>query len=271
MKRLFALAAGTCLFATPAFAVEHAVTNLDSPVPAGESWGSLPGENSGTTEITASTALESNGSLHLSGDRTRVQTGIQYNGFATNLGVTADQLFSYTGDFIVNDGGGNAAGTGGIQSPAFRVYLNNATTNQRSELIWEAAYNGGYTTGAKTSLSSDGIFWRYIAGCGAVIQGGGCGSGTYEQHTLEAWGDLIGNGWYLSALGVGNGSGAGLDFDALVDNLTLSTTNANFGTQSYDFQVEGAVPEPATWLMMIVGFGAVGSQLRRKRTNLARA
>lgn len=34
-----------------------------------------------------------------------------------------------------------------------------------------------------------------------------------------------------------------------------------------DFQTAGAVPEPATWLMMIVGFGAVGRGLRRFRAS----
>jgi hypothetical protein len=29
------------------------------------------------------------------------------------------------------------------------------------------------------------------------------------------------------------------------------------------------VPEPATWAMMILGFGAVGSTIRRRRTRLA--
>eukprot|EP01041_Mallomonas_annulata_P030223 gene30223-52331_t len=31
-----------------------------------------------------------------------------------------------------------------------------------------------------------------------------------------------------------------------------------------------AVPEPATWAMMILGFGLVGSQVRRRRLKLAR-
>ena len=30
-----------------------------------------------------------------------------------------------------------------------------------------------------------------------------------------------------------------------------------------------AVPEPATWAMMIIGFGAVGSMIRRRRAVVA--
>jgi hypothetical protein len=29
--------------------------------------------------------------------------------------------------------------------------------------------------------------------------------------------------------------------------------------------IQTAVPEPATWLVMILGFGAVGAMLRRRR------
>ena len=32
--------------------------------------------------------------------------------------------------------------------------------------------------------------------------------------------------------------------------------------------IEAAVPEPATWAMMLIGFGAMGVQLRRRRPAL---
>ena len=35
------------------------------------------------------------------------------------------------------------------------------------------------------------------------------------------------------------------------------------------FKVGGAVPEPATWALMLAGFGLVGSAIRRKRVALA--
>lgn len=53
----------------------------------------------------------------------------------------------------------------------------------------------------------------------------------------------------------------------------LSTQPRNVPTdvQNFDYQVVvrqvGAVPEPATWGMMLVGFGAVGMTLRRRRRN----
>ena len=234
------MAAAIAAVAAPAMA-QTAVTNLNSPLPAGSSFGSIAGENSAgsTTEISSTTALDANGALHIAGDRTRVQTGVQYGGapgFPTNLGITADQLVSLTGDYVVNNGG-----AGGIQSPAFRVYLNNSSTNQRGELIWEAAYNGGYTLGVEDSVVATDQFWMNIAGCGFVGTTG-CASGSYELHTVAAWGDQLGSNWFVSAFGIGDGSGAGAGFDAYADHLTLAT-DAQFGTRSYDFQAAGgAVP-----------------------------
>jgi hypothetical protein len=40
--------------------------------------------------------------------------------------------------------------------------------------------------------------------------------------------------------------------------------HGGFHGDSYDIRVLGAVPEPATWAMMIVGFGLVGGSLRRR-------
>lgn len=256
------LAAALCVVSSPAIS-QQAITNLNSPVPAGSSFGSIPGENSAgsTTDISSTTALDSNGSLHIAGDRTRVQTGVQYAPATTNLNVTADELVSFTGDYQVNNGG-----TGGIQSPAFRVYLNNIVWGSRGELIWEAAYNGGYTLGSPDSVGASDLFWMNVAGVGPTFV---AGTQTYVMHTLSDWGDLLGPNWFVSAFGVGDGSGAGAGFDAYVDHLSLATSSPTFGTQTYDFQATPAVPEPATWAMMLVGFGGIGFQMRRSRKGSA--
>ncbi|HYF29464.1 MAG TPA: PEPxxWA-CTERM sorting domain-containing protein, partial [Candidatus Paceibacterota bacterium] len=43
------------------------------------------------------------------------------------------------------------------------------------------------------------------------------------------------------------------------------------GSGNLEILGAGAVPEPATWAMMILGFGAVGSLVRRRRHGLAAA
>lgn len=63
----------------------------------------------------------------------------------------------------------------------------------------------------------------------------------------------------------------GLDFDASYVRLEVSNQGSPYGTFSFLDEVRfdggpvGAVPEPATWAMMIAGFGLAGAHLRRRR------
>lgn len=54
----------------------------------------------------------------------------------------------------------------------------------------------------------------------------------------------------------------------------LTVTGRTFGQAAYagtlSFRADAPVPEPSTWLMMIVGFGAVGYSLRRRTALQAR-
>ncbi|MBS0479965.1 MAG: PEP-CTERM sorting domain-containing protein [Proteobacteria bacterium] len=45
------------------------------------------------------------------------------------------------------------------------------------------------------------------------------------------------------------------DYSNAIDNVVLQLSARQ----------PGGVPEPATWAMMVVGFGAVGSALRRRK------
>ena len=66
----------------------------------------------------------------------------------------------------------------------------------------------------------------------------------------------------------------GLD-DTLIaaGNYTLNVLGNNNGTGSLGgtITISQAVPEPATWAMMLLGFGAIGWQLRRRRSSLTLA
>jgi hypothetical protein len=45
-----------------------------------------------------------------------------------------------------------------------------------------------------------------------------------------------------------------------------SGTGINFEKQNSVTLLSSAVPEPGTWAMMLVGFGAIGASMRRRRS-----
>jgi hypothetical protein len=261
---ILALVASAAVVASPALA-QRAVTTLEG--------GMLPSTTNGTTftsnpadntrnddgtfssaTLTGTSPISANGSIEIQGRRSRV-----YNNM-TGLNIAANTLGSLTADYQVNNGS-----TDGIQSPAFRVYVNgtNAVSGFAglSELIWEAANNGGYTLGTADTVNAGDLFWRQIVGVG--YEGtGGIRSGGYVLRSLADWGDLLGG--TVAGIGVGNGGCPGncSTFSAYADNLTLTTDSASYG---YDFQTAvAAVPEPATWAMMVAGFAMVGFAARRR-------
>lgn len=56
-----------------------------------------------------------------------------------------------------------------------------------------------------------------------------------------------------------NSSSTLIGFQSLNQNLCC------YGAAIDNVSVSGAVPEPATWAMMIIGFGAAGSMIRRRK------
>lgn len=52
------------------------------------------------------------------------------------------------------------------------------------------------------------------------------------------------------------------------EKIAVSVTLASIASPAMAFSV-GAVPEPATWTMMLVGFAAIGWRLRARRSTAA--
>jgi PEP-CTERM motif len=85
------------------------------------------------------------------------------------------------------------------------------------------------------------------------------------------------SGFVGSLASVGSGNGLSYGFGSLNagDSLTFridnagNYTNDSIGTRFTATLAAGAVPEPATWFMMLLGFGFVGAVLRRKSTGIA--
>jgi hypothetical protein len=58
-------------------------------------------------------------------------------------------------------------------------------------------------------------------------------------------------------------------FDSAIDSVDLASGGNAF--EISDITAVSAIPEPAAWTMMILGFGGVGGLMRRRRTWLATA
>jgi hypothetical protein len=70
------------------------------------------------------------------------------------------------------------------------------------------------------------------------------------------------------------GGGTGFYRLDLAANANLDTITSNFGSLSNAVlwgTGGGVIPEPATWAMMIMGFGGVGALIRRRRAHTALA
>jgi hypothetical protein len=64
---------------------------------------------------------------------------------------------------------------------------------------------------------------------------------------------------------------SGLGYDPSINNtysVNLSAGGRSLTTYAQIGAGAGAVPEPATWVMMLVGFGGIGFQMRRKRPQM---
>jgi PEP-CTERM motif len=109
----------------------------------------------------------------------------------------------------------------------------------------------------------------------SVTLGAGLGGGTLSL-TNPGWGifsrGLSASGGTVAAT-FGNGDAAIIRANGgrTFHNGFLSDTagtSSIYSTQLSSLFAGGAVPEPSTWLMMILGFGMVGASMRRRKTNV---
>lgn len=80
------------------------------------------------------------------------------------------------------------------------------------------------------------------------------------------------------SLGGSNVTIARLGFQGLIANTNGAQSaftelgQASYGRVNFSYSLAGAVPEPGTWALLILGFGAVGGAMRRRvRTSVAYA
>jgi len=138
-------------------------------------------------------------------------------------------------------------GVGGTLILQFTDNVPTGSDNDDDDLwIFEVGPNVEDTT---VDVSVDGVTWLSVglvtgSTCGIDIDAFGFGSSSAFAFARLI--DVIAEG------GTGNGGTVGADIDAVG---AISTRPAG----------GGGVPEPAAWALMLLGFGALGSALRRTR------
>jgi hypothetical protein len=139
-----------------------------------------------------------------------------------------------------------------------------------------------YQTGLLTTDSSGANSGTGVA-LSPVISGeiGYLASLYQANNTAEALAGIQGAIWLTeySGLTLTGGSSQVAHFQALgadwaathAGNTTYADAIYSVGGQNQGFVIGGAVPEPASWALMIAGFGMAGAVLRRRRQVAATA
>lgn len=202
--------------------------------PTDPSWMSTGNSGGGASAITAAAPRSGNGSLELWGDRTRfLSTG--------NFGLLKD-LESFTFEWSVAANSSSLLGV--YYTPALRLHIQDGS--QTSQLIWEGAYNGWYTTGFTYgqwySSGAGDNFWQWVTGAGD--------SGIYDR-SISEWSNYYSPNAYIAAISVGVGSSVGAGYHAFADNVTLKFTGNEPVTYNFEVQALPGVPDKgASWMLL---------------------
>lgn len=225
-KNIFLVAAALAIGATlilqgPIAAASSTIIVL----PGDPSWLSIGNTGGGSSAVTAAAPRSGNGSLEIRGDRTR------FNGLgdpfspASNLGLLSS-VTDFRFDWMVAaDSVGSGPGAAPSYSPALRLHIWDGA--QRSELIWENAYNGAAPAvpGTWYSTGSADNFWRFQTGIGDSL---------IYNRSIAQWSALgYSPSAYVAAVSIGVGSSAGAGYHAFADNLTI---DFGAGPVTYNFE-----------------------------------
>ena len=122
-------------------------------------------------------------------------------------------------------------------------------------------FNMNYSYSETDSYYYDNYYQLINTSGGAPLFSDSPLSGTYDTPATGRRSILLGPGSYEFGITTSLG-----DLSAVQG----SDYGAGAHTEQYAFSlIAAAVPEPATWGLMIVGFGLVGASLRRRRTGVA--
>ena len=187
---------------------------------------------------------------------------VQFSGFET-----PDVAFNDYDIFDTADGWTKSAGTSGIEIQD-HVAGDPAPTGGDQFVELDSNFNSSmfYTFASAGTFKIDFLFSPrpgigpasnpislYLNGVllapPGTLTGGPLGATDWNAYGSNAFNAGVGDTLLFAAEGESDSLGG------YIDNITIST----------------AVPEPATWMMMMLGFGGLGALLRRRRTGFATA
>ena len=189
------------------------------------------------------------------------------------LNVTANPVNATTGTFTFN---GSEFNTGNLIVDPFDAF----TVEEGDVIEVTLTLASGFTVpGSMEQLfgfnffRSDGVDPTIIEDPNqVVVDGAGLFSFSMGPTGLasDTQGGACGN--CLTAI-MGQVPGAAFTFDKLVLSQTVLNLEAPYTIDraSFSYQlrdIAGAVPEPATWAMMILGFGLIGGALRQRQARV---
>ena len=203
--------------------------------------------------------------------------GVTYGGRTDTLEVTiAGSDFQGPGSFF-NTQGRKLDLAPGTTSQNIDLFIDPSYLGTRSD----ARLAGFWATGFDTNdtVSAYPIIELARINQALVFRGWDNATGTFTNMGLPS--GFATNTWQTLNISLDTGTDM---FTYTVGNLSM--TSAAFGTtelgnvilQGHNYggggntQIHwsgGAVPEPATWAMMIMGFGGIGSLIRRRRSTVA--
>ena len=136
-------------------------------------------------------------------------------------------------------------------------------------------YNGTVSCGADVTACNFSVNFAFAAPAGFNLQSADITTTYTSLNQNIDFTSVLLNGAAFNLSAHGQTEGGNLLNQALLANNMLSVNGVAGTTAGADAAFSGtlsfarAVPEPATWAMMLVGFGAAGVSLRRKRPVLA--
>ena len=235
-------------------------TILAGETPATNQWQQENVRGNGVVGITTDYARSGNGSAFFSTDGSSPSKADLEYYLSTPVLLSDFQGGSY--DWFRD----SASTVGPAPAPSYRLMLANAAGTYAGYGIFEPYENGPNTVPVNTwtteNITTGGsqLWWNNT---NVVLPTACVGSRLACLHTIA---DVSAVNVGMKVIGFSTGAGSGWTggtFRGAVDNFSTTfsgqTTTSNFEVAS------GAVPEPASWALMILGFGSAGAMLRRRK------